>query len=66
MAISKSGSPVQDRDDEVNRLTHKIIGCAMQVHRTLGNGFTLPGSAYWHTKSRFLCGKQSDGGNQSH
>ena len=20
-------------------LTHKIIGCAMKVHRTLGNGF---------------------------
>ncbi len=25
--------------DEVNELTHKIIGCAMQVHRVLGNGF---------------------------
>ena len=24
---------------EINHLTHKIIGCAMQVHRTLGNGF---------------------------
>jgi GxxExxY protein len=24
---------------EINDLTHKIIGCAMQVHRTLGNGF---------------------------
>lgn len=24
---------------EINTLTHKIIGCAMQVHRTLGNGF---------------------------
>jgi GxxExxY protein len=24
---------------EINKLTHKIIGCAMQVHRTLGNGF---------------------------
>ena len=24
---------------EINALTHKIIGCAMQVHRTLGNGF---------------------------
>ena len=24
---------------EINELTHKIIGCAMQVHRTLGNGF---------------------------
>jgi GxxExxY protein len=23
----------------VNDLTHKIIGCAMQVHSTLGNGF---------------------------
>ena len=26
-------------NNEVNELTHKIIGCAMQVHRTLGNGF---------------------------
>ena len=24
---------------EINELTHKIIGCAMQVHRVLGNGF---------------------------
>ena len=24
---------------EVNELTHKIIGAAMQVHRVLGNGF---------------------------
>src|SRR5688572_24392833 len=23
----------------INELTHKIIGCAMQVHRTLGSGF---------------------------
>ncbi|MDP5170319.1 MAG: GxxExxY protein [Bacteroidia bacterium] len=29
-----------DRDEaEINALTHKIIGCAMQVHRTIGNGF---------------------------
>lgn len=26
-------------DEPVNLLTHRIIGCAMQVHRTLGNGF---------------------------
>jgi len=25
--------------DNVNDLTHKIIGCAMKVHNTLGNGF---------------------------
>ncbi|WP_372648051.1 GxxExxY protein [Draconibacterium sp.] len=24
---------------EFEELTHRIIGCAMQVHRTLGNGF---------------------------
>ena len=24
---------------DINQLTHKIIGCAMQVHRILGNGF---------------------------
>ena len=27
------------KDEEINELTHKVIGCAMQVHRTLGNGF---------------------------
>lgn len=27
-----------DKDD-IDKLTHKIIGCAMQVHSTLGNGF---------------------------
>lgn len=26
-------------EDEINKLTHKIIGCAMQVHSALGNGF---------------------------
>lgn len=25
--------------EDINELTHKIIGCAMQVHRFLGNGF---------------------------
>jgi GxxExxY protein len=25
--------------DDINNLTHQIIGCAMQVHRVLGNGF---------------------------
>ena len=39
MAINKSGNPVQDKENGINQLTHKIIGCAMQVHRTLGNGF---------------------------
>lgn len=26
-------------NDEINRLTHKIIGCGMEVHNHLGNGF---------------------------
>ena len=26
-------------EKEVDKLTHTIIGCAMQVHSTLGNGF---------------------------
>lgn len=26
-------------EKDINSITHKIIGCAMQVHRTLGNGF---------------------------
>jgi GxxExxY protein len=25
--------------EDINNLTHQIIGCAMQVHRVLGNGF---------------------------
>lgn len=25
--------------DDINKLTHKIIGCAMEVHNQLGNGF---------------------------
>ena len=27
------------RIDEINKLSHKIIGCAMEVHNQLGNGF---------------------------
>ena len=29
----------QMENNEINTLTHAIIGCAMEVHRTLGNGF---------------------------
>ena len=25
--------------DKINKLTHKIIGCAMEVHNQMGNGF---------------------------
>ena len=25
--------------DEINKLTHRIIGCAMEVHNQMGNGF---------------------------
>lgn len=25
--------------DDIDKLTHKIIGCAMEVHNQLGNGF---------------------------
>jgi GxxExxY protein len=25
--------------EDINKLTHKIIGCAMEVHNHLGNGF---------------------------
>jgi GxxExxY protein len=28
-----------ENTEAINQLTHKIIGCAMQVHKTLGNGF---------------------------
>lgn len=27
------------KKEDINDLTHKIIGCAMQVHRVMGNGF---------------------------
>lgn len=30
-----------DETSEINKLTYKIIGCAMQVLRTLGNEFDL-------------------------
>jgi GxxExxY protein len=30
---------MQYSEEEINQITHKIIGCAMQIHRTLGNGF---------------------------
>ncbi len=30
---------INRNDMNVNDITHKIIGCAMQVHNTLGNGF---------------------------
>jgi hypothetical protein len=26
------------KEEDINALTRKIIGCAMQVHRTPGNG----------------------------
>lgn len=29
----------KNKNENINDLTHKIIGCAMQVHRILGNGF---------------------------
>lgn len=30
---------INRNEEEINKLTHKIIGCAMRVHSTLGNGF---------------------------
>lgn len=30
---------LKSNNPEIDALTHKIIGCAMQVHNTLGNGF---------------------------
>ena len=27
------------KENEIDKLTHQIIGCAMKVHSTLGNGF---------------------------
>lgn len=28
-----------NKENDIDNLTHKIIGCAMKVHSTLGNGF---------------------------
>lgn len=36
MIVNKNS---ERNEDEINALTHMIIGCAMQVHRTMGNGF---------------------------
>lgn len=30
--------PIQTKEEQ-DKITHKIIGCAMEVHNTLGNGF---------------------------
>lgn len=30
---------ISQNNDEINELTRKIIGCAMAVHKALGNGF---------------------------
>ncbi len=30
---------MQKSKEEIDQITHKIIGCAMNVHRTLGSGF---------------------------
>lgn len=30
---------ILNEKDDINALTHKIIGCAMEVHKVLGNGF---------------------------
>lgn len=29
----------KNKTEDINKLTHKIIGCAMEVHNHLGNGF---------------------------
>ena len=28
-----------DKVEDINALTHRVIGCAMTVHNILGNGF---------------------------
>jgi GxxExxY protein len=34
--------PQRHRDTELNALTHRIIGCAIEVHRVLGPGLLEP------------------------
>jgi GxxExxY protein len=37
--MDKINTLIERNEEEINKLTHKIIGCAMQVHSTLCNGF---------------------------
>ena len=39
ITITYERMPNLNPNDSINQLTHKIIGCAMQVHNFLGNGF---------------------------
>jgi len=34
--------PQSHRDTEINTVTHRIIGCAIEVHRVLGPGLLEP------------------------
>ena len=34
--------PQSHKDTEINRLTHRIVGCAIEVHRALGVGLLEP------------------------
>ena len=34
--------PQSHGDTEINRLTHQIIGCAIEVHRVIGPGLLEP------------------------
>jgi GxxExxY protein len=40
--IGPQTGPQSHRDTEINALTQKIIGCAIEVHRTLGPGLLEP------------------------
>lgn len=37
--ISIMEKQINRNENAINALTHKVIGCAMEVHKTLGNGF---------------------------
>jgi len=36
---TKDGKIDKMTQEDINKLTHKIIGCAMEVHNQMGNGF---------------------------
>ena len=39
IAIKVKEEKIRMTKEEINKITHKIIGCAMEVHNQIGSGF---------------------------